>query len=147
MLNRNQWQCKLLRISSARVKIPQILVIFETTDQFFFKFSINVQGNETYITTLYFLSKSFYILSTKGVYQSTNLVKVYVHFYGLLLSKLCTVSTKKYIQKSYLSWHWRVVQSLKKKWFVVSNVTFWLIFTQTLKSLKISLSWAILSKV
>ena len=75
---KNQWQCKLLRILSARVKIHQILVIFETTDQFFFKFSINVQGNEIYITTLYFLSKNFYILSTKGVYQKTNLVKVYV---------------------------------------------------------------------
>ena len=33
--------------SNIRVKTHQILVIFETTDQFFFKFCINVQGNET----------------------------------------------------------------------------------------------------
>ena len=36
-----------------------------------------------------------------------------MHFDGLLLSKSCTVSTKE-IQKSHLSWHWRVMQSLKK---------------------------------
>ena len=45
---RNQSKCKFWRLSSsAQVKIHQILVIFETTDQFFFKFRINLQGNET----------------------------------------------------------------------------------------------------
>ena len=38
---------QILRLSSARVKIYQILVIFETADQFFFKFYINLQGHET----------------------------------------------------------------------------------------------------
>ena len=60
--------------------------------------------------------------STKGVYQSTNLVKFYVnsrkseilHFDGLFCSKSCTISAKK-VQKSYLTWDWRVMQSLKKK--------------------------------
>ena len=53
-------------------------------------------------------------------------------------------SAKK-VQKSYLSWHWRVMQSLKKNWLVVSNMTWgiWWIFTQPLKSPKISLRWAI----
>ena len=45
----------------------------------------------------------FYILSTKGAYQSANLVKFYLsspkseilHFDGFLLSKSCTVSGKK----------------------------------------------------
>ena len=38
------------------------------------------------------------------------------------------------------------MQSLKKNWLVVSNMSWgiWLIFTQTLKSYKISLWWAIL---
>ena len=45
-----------------------------------------------------------------------------LHFDGLLLFKSCTVSAKK-CQKSYLSWHWRVWQSLKKNWHVVSNMT------------------------
>ena len=35
---------QILRLLSAWVKIHQILVIFETADQFFFKFCINLQG-------------------------------------------------------------------------------------------------------
>ena len=58
--------------------------------------------------------------------------------------KSCIVSAKK-VQKSYLSWHWRVMQSLKKNWLVFSNMTWgiWWILTQPLKSLKISLWWAL----
>ena len=135
---------------SAGIKIHQILVIFETTNQFFFRFSwlFNIMRHNS--SVLFYLK--FYILSTKGAYQNTNLVKFYVssrksdilHFDGLLLSKSCTVSAKK-VQKSYLSWHWRVMQSLKKNWLVVSNMTWgiWWIFTQPLKSPKISLRWAI----
>ena len=33
----------------------------------------------------------------------------------LLLSIACKVSAKK-VQKSYLLWHWRVIQTLKKNW-------------------------------
>ena len=66
------------------------------------------------------------------------------HIDGLLLSKSYKVSTKK-VQKSYLSWHWRMMQSLKKNWLVISNMTWviWGIFTQPLKSLKITLTWAL----
>ena len=87
----------------------------------------------------------FYILSTKGAYQSTSLVKFHVssrkseilHFDQFLLSKSYNGLAKK-IEKSYLSWHWRVDQSLKKNWLVVSNMTWgiWLIFTQPPKTLK-----------
>ena len=94
--NKRKW--KYLRLSSARVKFLQILVIFETTDQSFFKFCIDLQG------LVYTFELKFYILSAKGTcYQSTSLVKFYVssqksgilHFDGILLSKSCTVSTKK----------------------------------------------------
>ena len=37
-----------------------------------------------------------------------------LRFDGFLLSKSYKFSTKK-VQKSSLSWHWRVIQSLKKK--------------------------------
>ena len=37
---------QVLEISSAQVKFHQIFAIFETTDQFFFTFCINVQGHE-----------------------------------------------------------------------------------------------------
>ena len=44
---KNQSKQKFLRISSAYVKIHQILVIFETTNQFFYEFFINLQCHET----------------------------------------------------------------------------------------------------
>ena len=59
---------------------------------------------------------------TGGLKNDTrNLVNFHVssrksknlHFDGLLLSIAYKVSAKK-VQKSYLSWHWRVIQTLKK---------------------------------
>ena len=92
------------------------------------------------------------ILSTKGIYQSTDLVKLDVssqkseilHFYCFILSKSFKDSAKK-VQRSYLSWHWKVMQSLKKNWLVISSMArgiCW-IFTQPSKSLKISFQWAL----
>ena len=40
---------------------------------------------------------------------------VNLHFDELLLSKAYKDLTEK-VQKSYVSWHWRVMQSLKKNW-------------------------------
>ena len=40
---REQWKCKFWRLFSARIKIHQILVNFETTNCFLFKFFINIQ--------------------------------------------------------------------------------------------------------
>ena len=62
------------------------------------------------MTSLYFFKVKFEILSTKGAYESVNLVKVYMsnrkpeilHFDGLLLSKSSTISAKKkYRRVSY----------------------------------------------
>ena len=46
-------------------------------------------------------------------------------------SKSYKVPAKK-VQKSSLSWHWRVMQSLKKNWLVISNMTWgiWWILTR-----------------
>ena len=92
------------------------------------------------------MTHNFYILSTKGVYPSTNLVKFYVssqkseilHFNGLLLSKSSTVSTKK-VLKSYLSWNWRVIQTFSKNSFFVWKMTWeiWWILTRAVENLKI----------
>ena len=94
----------------------------------------------------------FYILSAKGAYQITNLMKFHVsswkseilHFDGFLLFKSYNVSAKK-VQTRNLSWHWRVKQSLKKNRLVVSNMAWGIgwIFTQPLESLNISLRWAL----
>ena len=43
------------------------------------------------------------------------------------------------VQRSYLSWHWRVMQNLKKNWLVAWKMTWgiWQIFTRALESVKI----------
>ena len=67
-----------------------------------------------------------------------------LHFDRILLPKVYKDLDEK-IQKGYVSWHWRVMQSLKKNWLFVPRMTWgiWWLFTQPLKSLKISLWWAI----
>ena len=57
-----------------------------------------------------------------------------LHLGELLLWKSYKVLAKK-VQKSYLSLHWKVMQSLKKNWLVVVNLTWvvWWIFTQPFK--------------
>ena len=63
-------------------------------------------------------------------------------FNGLLLSKVYIVGAKK-VQRSYLSWHWRVMQNLKRNWLVFSKLTWgiWLILMQAVESLKICTWW------
>ena len=64
------------------------------------------------------------------------------HFNVLLLSKVYIVWAKK-VQRSYLSWHWKVMQNLKKNWHVVWKMTWgiWEIFIRALESVKIGLLW------
>ena len=60
------------------------------------------------------------------------------HFDVLLLLTAYKVSANK-IRKSYLSWHWRVIQILKKNWLFVWKRTWgiWWILTGAVESLKI----------
>ena len=87
----------------------------------------------TRISSILFWPK-FYIVSKKWACQSRNLVKFHMstrkseilYFDGFLLSKSYKVSAKK-VKKSYLSWHWRLMQSLKKKtdlWFQIWHEKF-----------------------
>ena len=57
---------------------------------------------------------------------------------GSLLSKSYKVSAEK-TQKSYLSWHRRMMLKVKKNWLVVSNITggIWWIFAQLWKVWKL----------
>ena len=61
----------------------------------------------------------------------------YFYFDWSLLWKVYNVWPKK-VQRSYLSWPWRVIQNLKKNWLVVCKTTsgIWQIFTRELESLK-----------
>ena len=97
------------------------------------------------------MTHNFYILSTKGVYPSTNLVKFYVssqkseilHFDGRLLSKSCSFNKKSTEELSLMIL--KCAAKFKENWLVVSNMTqeIWWIFTQTLKNLKIPLRWVL----
>ena len=61
-----------------------------------------------------------------------------LHFHWFLLCKVFNVWPKK-VQRSYLSWHWRVMQNLKKNWLVAWKMTWGIlqIFTRALESVKI----------
>ena len=147
---KDQSKCKCLRLLSTWIKIHQILFIFGTRNWFFFKFCITLKCHETQLLCTF--SEKFYILPAKGAIKvqicwnftwalkSLNLMG---SFYPNYIAK---VSAKK-IQKSYLSSHLRVMQILKKKIELLFHIYMtWgisLIFTQLLKSLKISLRWAL----
>ena len=58
-----------------------------------------------------------------------------LYFDRLLLLKFYKILAKK-VQRSYVSWYWRVVQNLKKNQFFVSKMTrIWLILIRALKSI------------
>ena len=61
-----------------------------------------------------------------------------LHFDVLLLSIAYKVSAKK-VQKNDFSWHWRVIQTLKKNWLFVWKITWgiWRILMRAVESLKI----------
>ena len=61
-----------------------------------------------------------------------------LHFDALYLSIAYKVSAKK-VQKSFFSWHWRVIQTLKKS-SLVSKMTWdiWGVLTRAVENLKIS---------
>ena len=118
----------LMSFLSARVKIHQIRVIYEAINQFFFKFFITFQSHETYLFCT-FLAEILYTFNkmSPSKYKFAQILgeqsKVWnFALWWAPLSKSCTFSAKRE-QKSYLSWHWRVMQSLKKNCFVISNLT------------------------
>ena len=139
-----------MRLSSSRVKIHQNFVIFEKRNQCFYKFYITLQCHET--IPPYFVVEILYTFN-KSSLSKTNLVKFHVsmrkseilHFDELLCLTHIKFKLKKYRRfVSHSSEEWCKI-SRKKNWFVVSNMTWgiWWIFRQPVKSLKISLLWAL----
>ena len=61
-----------------------------------------------------------------------------LHFDVLLFSIAYKVSAKK-VQKNYLSWHWKKIQTLKKNWLFIWKMTWgiWWTLTWAVESLKI----------
>ena len=79
------------------------------------------------------MTRIWWIL-TQALKSLTNL-----HFDWFLLCKVFNVWPKK-VQRIYLSWHWKVMQNLKKNWLVVWKMRWgvWQIFTIALESVKIA---------
>ena len=63
-----------------------------------------------------------------------------LQFNGLLLTKVHNAWAKK-VQRSYVLWHWSLMQNLKENWLVASKITWviWQIFTRALKVSKVGL--------
>ena len=92
------------------------------------------------ITPLHFLAKILYASRSLSKYKFGEILReqLEVRNFGLFLSKSCTVPAKK-VQKSHLSRHWTVIQSLKKNSLFVWKMTrdIWWILTGAMKNWKI----------
>ena len=127
MHKRNQSKWKFLDFRVLRSKFTKFLSFLKQQISFSLTFASLFSVMRKKSSILFQLI--FYVHSAKGAYQSTNLVKFHVssrnseilHFDGFLLSKSYKVSAKK-VQKSNLTWEWRVMQSLKKNWLVVMGI-------------------------
>ena len=98
---------QLSRLWRAVIKVDPIPhVMFETTRSGFIQILHHCSVSWK-ITTLYFNSNLVYF----GI----------CNFDRLLLLKVYKISAKK-VQRSYVSWHWRMMQNLKKMQFVVSKM-------------------------
>ena len=86
------------------------------------------------------LAETVYDLDKRNKVQNFRLltahVKSHLYFDGPLLMKVYKISAER-LQRSYVSWHWRVIQNLKKNWLEVCKITrgIWKIFTRALESL------------
>ena len=94
------------------------------------------------------------MIFTKGDHQSAKFqifncsgeISPNLYFYRLLLLKVYKISAKK-LKMSHVSWHWRIMQNLKKSQFVVYKMTrIWWILIQALKSQKLALNLSFLCK-
>ena len=68
-----------------------------------------------------------------GEFNASSEKSENLHFDVLLLSRAYNVSAKK-VQKNYPSWHWGVIQTLKKTDFLFETWEIWWIFTQVVES-------------
>ena len=95
------------------------------------------------IVLLYFFSRNFIWLGQKEPIKVQNfrLSTAHVKFHQIctLIGSFCRKYIKFQLKKyrGVVSWHWKVMQNLKKNQFVVSKLTrIWWILIQALKSIK-----------
>ena len=103
---RNKSKCKFLRLLSARIKIHQILVSFETTNQFFFKFCINLQCHETQLLCT-FLAEILYTFNKRSL-SRYKFGEIESLKFGTLMGSFC--------QNCELKKYKRVISLETKEW-------------------------------
>ena len=91
---------------------------------------------------------------TKGAHQSAKFqtfdcsrkISPNLYFDRLLLLKVYKISAKK-VQRSYVSWYWRVMQNLKKNRFFVSKMArIWWILIRALSLQNFHFNWSFCAK-
>ena len=87
------------------------------------------------------LKRNWFVVlkSTWGIWRILiRSLKSPITLNGLLLASIYNIWDNE-VQRNYLSWHWKVMQNLTKKWLVVWKMTLgiWQILTRALKSVKI----------
>ena len=123
----------ILRLSSALVKICHVPVIFQTTRQSFFKFCITLQCRKRSLLCT-FLTQTIYTLLKRSPSKCKFSDLPLLQFDVLVLLKVYYVWAIK-LQRSYVSWHWIILQNLRRNWLVPRKMIWgiWRIFTQHLK--------------
>ena len=103
------------RLLSAWMKIHQIPFSLEATSQLFFKFWINLQCQKTQLLCT-ISAEILYTFNKRNLsrnkFGGTGSLK-FVTLMDSFSQNNIKLQLKK-VQKSYLSWHWRVMRSLKK---------------------------------
>ena len=71
------------------------------------------------------------------VWPEQSKVSKIFHLNGLLLTKIYNFWAKN-LQRSYIAWHWRMMQNLKKNWLASSKLTwgFWRMLAWALENPK-----------
>ena len=75
---KDQSKCKFFRLLSARIKIHQIFVIFETKNRFFFKFCTTLQYHET-VESLKFCTLVGYFCKNHITFQLKKCRRLFSH--------------------------------------------------------------------
>ena len=137
------------RLLTAQVKFHQICTLIDYFCWKYIKFQLKKVWTKYvswYQIVVQNLKKNLFFVS-KMARISWSLIRALksvkdLHFHWSLLCKTYNIWSKQ-VQKSYFSWHWRVMQNWKKNGLVVWKMTWgiWQIFMRNLKVSKLVFSW------
>ena len=144
-----------LRLSTAQVKFHQICTFVDSFCWKYIKFQLKnykrVMSHDTEESCKIWRKNdlSFQKWQDFGEFwfEHLQVSKIWT-LIGPFRANYITFDLKK-VQRSYLSWHWRFMQNLRKNWRVVWKMTWgiWQIFTSAYKSQNWDFYWVLLSKV